>query len=140
VRFFLDENETSAVLPPLQAVFFEHEFKHAAELGFGGRTDTELITEVAELGFDAIITRDRNQLRNPAERQAYVDAGIHWIGHAEPAADGLLLIATISAAYLAAMPHVFEGLTNAVCPTAFHVKKFGLLPEQRLKVRPIKPA
>lgn len=140
MRFFLDENETSAVLPPLRAVFFDHEFKHAHELGFGGRTDTALIAEVAALGFDAIITRDRNQLRDPTERQAYVDAGIHWIGHSEPAADGLLLIATISAAYLAAMPHVLEELANVSCPTAFRVKKFGLEREQRLAVHPIKPA
>jgi hypothetical protein len=36
MRFFLDENETPAILPPLSTVFFHHEFRTAHDEGLSG--------------------------------------------------------------------------------------------------------
>ncbi|MER8183504.1 hypothetical protein [Kitasatospora sp. NPDC094015] len=138
MRFFLDENESPAVLQPLRAVYFQHDFRSADEESLRGTLDVELIHEVARRGFHAILTQDRNQLSNRDERQAYIDTGIHWIGHAEPDAGGLLLIATTAAAYLAAMPHIIDEIERASDAHSFHVRNVPLLAGQRMKVNRLK--
>lgn len=138
MRFFLDENETVAVLPPLRAVLFDHEFVPVEDLGFTGRDDKQLFPDVAALGFDAIITRDRNQLADPEERKSLMDNNLHWIGHREPAASGLLLVASISAAYLAALPHIIVELSAVSGPSAFHVSNLPIERGQRIKSRLLK--
>ncbi len=138
MRFFLDENESPAILHPLRAVYFQHEFSSADEESLRGTLDVELIHEVARRGFHAILTQDRNQLSNRDERQAYIDTGLHWIGHTEPDARGLLLIATTSAAYLAAMPHIINEIGQATDAHSFHVKNLPLEAGQRLRVNRLK--
>ncbi|SNS76317.1 hypothetical protein [Actinomadura mexicana] len=139
MRFFLDENETEAVLPPLRHVFFNHEFVSANEIGVRGFDDRDLFPTVAEHGFDAIITRDRRQLVDPAECRSLFDNGLHWIGHRDSGVGGLLLIATISAAYLAALPFILEEMAEAAEPTAFFVRNVPMMPSQRVKIKPLKP-
>lgn len=138
MKFFLDENETEAILPPLRTVFFDHEFVPASSLGTVGLDDQDLFPAVAEGGFDALITRDRNQLANPAERHSLHENGLHWIGHREPGCRGLLLIASITASYVAALPYIIEAMTSATEPTAFHVKNLGTQPGQRYRAHPLK--
>lgn len=126
MRFFLDENESPAILAPLRSVYFQHEFTSAEDEGLRGCLDPQLIAEVARRGFDAILTQDRNQLSDRDERQAYIDHGIHWIGHSVPDASGLLLIATTAAAYLSAMPHVVDRMSQATGAHSFHVRNIPL--------------
>lgn len=137
-RFFLDENESPAVLPPLRAVYFQHEFRSADEEGLRGALDPALIAEVAERGFDAIMTQDRNQLSNRDERRMYIETGLHWIGHSEPDASGLLLIATTAAAYLSAMPHIIDGMAEVTGAHSFHVRNIPLESGQRLRKNRLK--
>ncbi|MFE5853525.1 hypothetical protein ACFQ61_09975 [Streptomyces sp. NPDC056500] len=134
MKFFLDENETPAVLPPLQGVFYEHTFRSAHDEDLTGVLDIELIHKVSERGFDAIMTQDLNQLSNRAERAALIDTGIHWIGHRQPAADGLLYVVNSTAAYLAAMPHILTEISSVTGAHAFHVRNFPLQKAQRVNV------
>ncbi|WP_377271325.1 hypothetical protein [Peterkaempfera sp. SMS 1(5)a] len=138
MRFFLDENETPAVLPPLRMVFFDHEFRSADEEGLTGVLDPALIEEVSQRGFDAIMTQDRNQLSNREERDAFIKTGMHWVGHHQPDAEGLLYIVNSAAAYLAAMPHVLQRMAAITGAHSFHVKNLGLQAGQRLKVSRLK--
>lgn len=138
MKFFLDENESPAILEPLRAVYFQHEFRSAEQENLRGTLDVELIAAVHTRGFDAVLTQDRNQLRNREERQAYIDTGLHWIGHAEPDASGLILIASTAAAYLAAMPHIIEEMEQVTDAHAFHVRNLPLQLGQRLTVRRLK--
>lgn len=138
MRFFLDENESPAILPPLRAVYFHHEFRSAEEEGLRGALDPALIAEVGKRGFDAILTQDRNQLSNRDERGAYIATGLHWVGHREPDAEGALLIATTAAAYLSAMPHIIDQMAEVTGAHSFHVRNIPLESGQRVKVNRLK--
>ncbi|MFD1657014.1 hypothetical protein ACFSL4_01870 [Streptomyces caeni] len=137
MKFFLDENESPAVLAPLRAVFFRHEFMTAHDEGLRGTLDPDLIREVKGRGFDAIMTQDRNQLSNREERAAYIETGLHWIGHREPDASGLQLIAVTASAYLAAMPHILDALSEVTGAHSFRVVNFPLQSGQRVKINPL---
>lgn len=135
MRFFVDENETDAILPPLRATFLQHEFRGSKEEELGGIDDIPLFAIVAERGFDALITRDSNQLDDRDERRALIESGLHWIGHKQPGASGELGIALTSAAYMAAMPHIVSALPTVEQPHAFHVKGLASQEGQRVKIR-----
>lgn len=137
MKFFLDENESPAVLAPLRAVFFRHEFVTAHDEQLRGTLDPDLIREVKGRGFDAIMTQDRNQLSDRVERAAYIETGLHWIGHREPDASGLQLIAATASAYLAAMPHILDALSQVTGAHAFRVVNFPLQAGQRVKINPM---
>ncbi|MGW7195560.1 PIN-like domain-containing protein [Streptomyces chryseus] len=138
MKFFLDENETPAILAPLRGVFYEHTFQSAHDEGLTGVLDTELIHEVSQRGFDAIMTQDRNQLSNRSERTALIDTGLHWIGHRQPEAEGLLYVVNSSAAYLAAMPHILTEVSSVTGAHSFHVRNLPLLKGQRVTVSRLK--
>lgn len=135
MRFFVDENETDAILPPLRATFPHHTFAAAREEGLGGIDDLALFVQLAERSFDALITRDKNQLSDTDERAALIRSGLHWIGHREPEVTGQLLIASISAAYIASMPHIIDALPTVERPHSFHVTGVGVQIGQRVKIR-----
>jgi hypothetical protein len=111
VRFFLDENEPPLVARSLEAVFgTEHEFVSAHDRPNEYREvdDVELIARIAEHGFHAIITQDRNQLLDTDERHALFQAGIHWIGHRMNGVPSLAGVALTSATVLAGIGHVLD--------------------------------
>lgn len=138
MRFLLDENESPAVLPPLRIVLFDHEFVSAEEAGLRGVDDPVLFELAAQQGFDAIITKDHQQLHKLAEVRSLLDNDLHWIGHHEPAATGVRMIAAVSAAYLVALPHIVEELASVTEPTAFIVKGIPGERAQRYTPKPIK--
>ncbi|MFE9300503.1 hypothetical protein [Streptomyces sp. NPDC006856] len=138
MKFFLDENESPAILPPLQMVFYEHTFRSAHDEGLSGVLDTELIHTVSQMGYDAIMTQDSNQLSNRGERAALVETGLHWIGHKQPDAEGLLYVVNSTAAYLAAMPHILQEISNVTGAHSFHVRNLPLLKGQRVSVNRLK--
>lgn len=140
MRFFLDANETSAILPVLDQVYGStHVFRSASEEGLADVDDIPLFAELRKRRFDAIITRDKNQLKNTDERQALCNARLHWIGHIEPKVQGLEIISTLGAGYLAAFPHVLEGIQSAAGPTAFHVQGIPRQQGQRVRIKAIRP-
>lgn len=134
MRFFLDENETPAILEPLKTIFIGHEFRSAHDEGLSGELDPALIAEVSRRGFDAIMTQDRNQLADRTERAALIKHGLHWIGHRQPDAAGLLYIAISSAAYLTAMPYIIETMSEATGAHSFHVRNIPLQQGQRVHI------
>ncbi|MGS2588083.1 PIN-like domain-containing protein [Streptomyces hebeiensis] len=133
MRFFLDENETPTILDPLRGVFYDHEFRSADQELLRGTLDPELIREISSRGFDAIMTQDRNQLSNREERAALIETGLHWIGHHQPDAVGVLYIVNSAAAYLSAMPHIIKEISTASGAHSFHIRNLPLQAEQRVK-------
>lgn len=104
MRLFLDENESPALLPPLQTLYArQHEFRSAIDEQLLGTDDLALFTELRSRRFDAIITRDRAQL-SYEELDALLENNLHWIGHREPPLSGVAAIAMLGAAYFAALP------------------------------------
>ena len=57
VKFFLDENVSVGCLKPLEALYGEHEFRHAYKEGLGGTKDVPLLGMLSQQGYDAIITK-----------------------------------------------------------------------------------
>lgn len=136
----MDANETAIILPVLVEVYgAEHAFRTAYQEKLSGYDDIPLFEELRERRFDAIITRDKNQLRDPEERNALRAANLHWIGHQEPKVQGLEIISTLGAGYLAAFPHVLNGLDAAQGPTSFRVKAVPRLQRQRVTINLIGP-
>ncbi|UGU29876.1 hypothetical protein LT350_25485 [Mycolicibacterium smegmatis] len=140
MKFFLDANETSVILPVLTQVYgANHTFRSAIEERLTDFDDIPLFSELRKRDFDAIITRDKNQLRNPDERSALHREKLHWIGHVEPKVEGVEIFSTLGAGYLAAFPHVLDGIYTADGPTAFHIRGVPRLPGQRVRIRTIYP-
>jgi hypothetical protein len=104
-----------------------------------GLDDIPLIQELSARQFDALITRDKNQLSDPDERRALIDGRVHWIGHKEPG-PGLAGIASLVAGYISAFPHILDGLISARVITAFHVSRVPREVGQRVKIRPLRVA
>jgi len=140
LKFFLDANETSVILPVLNHVYgADHAFRSAADEGLTDVDDIPLFSELRKRRFDAIITRDKNQLKDRDERNALRTAKLHWIGHVEPKVEGVEIISTLGAGYLAAFPHVLEGIVAAKAPTAFHIRAVPRQQGQRVRIRTIAP-
>jgi PIN like domain len=134
VRFFLDENESEVILGPLRLLYDSHEFVVWSDEQLGGLDDVPLFEALAVRGFDALITRDKNQLSDKNERRALIEAGLHWIGHKEPEA-GLAGLASLTAGYISAFPHILEHLESRPPCTAFHVSRVPRESGQRLRIR-----
>lgn len=84
MRLYLDENFPPVVLVPLRSVYSDHEFRSWADEGLSATLNLDLFPELARREFDAIITRDRRQLKNPAERAALAASGLGLDGGQEP--------------------------------------------------------
>ena len=77
MKFFVDNNLSPRLLPTLTALLPDHEFTCALHEGLTAVNDILLFSELAQRGFNALITRDRNQLADTEERRALVDSGLH---------------------------------------------------------------
>lgn len=138
-EIFVDENLSPTLALPLNALFRSHEFRTSLDECLVGALDIPLFAELQTRGFNAIITKDSNQVvRKDVERRALYDNKIHWVGVAEPAARGLHLIATWTASITAALPHVLAVTDVAtVTPSWFSTKGVGVEARQRMSSGPL---
>lgn len=139
MKFFIDENLPPSLALPLGVLFYRDEFRTFQDEGLGGALDIPLFAELHNRGFNAIITKDSNQVvHNDAERRALHDRKIHWVGVKEPACGGLHLIATWTANITAALPHVLAKISDqALDPSWFSVIGVGVEERQRLHSGPL---
>lgn len=135
MRFLLDENELPAILEPLQYIYKDHHFEWAPREFGSGTLDIPLFERMRERGYDALITRDRNQLANPAERRALAYNRIHWIGHRTPSESGVRLLSSLTATYVAAFPHILGALNNESESVTLHIKNLPQSPSQWVQKR-----
>jgi hypothetical protein len=77
VKFFLDHNLSPRLIKPLVTIHPKHSFGCALEEGLTATEDIPLFAELADRQFEAIITRDRNQLSDPEECAALQASGLH---------------------------------------------------------------
>lgn len=119
--FAIDENETTALGHSMSFVVPDHQFVHVLDIGLGGTKDIPLYEALSAKGITALITRDSNQLKDPAERQAIINSGLHWIGHKSPRGSGGQLIGRLMARYSTAMPYIVGAIDQLDAPAAFRV-------------------
>lgn len=137
MKFAIDANESPILADLWVKLFPSHQFIHVRELGLESATDIELFEALSCEGFDALVTRDKNQLRVAEELGALQASGLSWIGHKEVAGRGLAGVRPIVAAYALALPHIIEALDEAGEPLQFTVTKVPGSASQRLKARRI---
>lgn len=132
MKFFVDENVNAGCLDPLRTTYRAHEFRYAFDEGLSSTNDIPLFQMLAKRRYDAIITKDRQQLRNDDERRALFDAGLHWIGHNAKDHDGLMGIAIETATVTAGLIYVLNDWRPQ--PHAYRVKGVETQISQRLRI------
>ena len=133
MKFLIDENVNTAVVSVLRVTFTEHGFSTVLEQSWSGLEDVPLFKAMVSGQFDVLVTRDRDQLRDKSERSALRDCGLHWMGVTAPRYSGVKGMALETAAIVAGLPYVLEGLPTHAEPTAFHIRGIPSEPSQRLK-------
>ncbi|MFL6121628.1 hypothetical protein [Actinophytocola sp.] len=134
MKFFLDNNLSPRLVAPVTALLHGHSCCCARDEGLTAVDDVPLFAELTTRRFDAIITRDRNQLSDHAERQALIDSGLHWLGAKDAQVGGLkgisLDCASITIGRAIVLPELLSG--------GQHAFTFRALPHQReQRVKPV---
>lgn len=137
MKFVVDANESPAVVDFFKLMFPGHTFAHVADLNLQHEEDIVLFEALPDLGVDAFITRDRNQLRRSHEIAALKKSRLSWIGHKEPPGRGGEAIRPVVAAYALALPHIFTAMEEAGEPLMFTVRRLPQGASQRLEARRI---
>ncbi|MBT0567824.1 hypothetical protein [Williamsia sp. CHRR-6] len=135
MKFFLDENINDGCLAPPRAVYRDHEFRHAHDEGLAGEQDVPLFGKLQEQKYDAILTKDRNQLTNPEERRALFDSGLHWIGHVAKGFKGLMNLTMETATVTAGLIYVLNDWKRE--PHSYQLRGIPNEPGRRVKVRAV---
>ena len=133
MKVYLDENLPPFVARPLAVVYQEHTFATFEDEELQGVLDIPLMRTLRERGFDAIVTKDRNQLKDPEERRAVAESGLRWIGVADKKLKGLEQIAITVSTLIAGMRFVFTHEPEGPTSYALHTVPIG--ETQRVKIR-----
>lgn len=126
MKFFVDHNLSPTLIGTVSPMHPDHDFRCARDESLMAEHDIPLFTKLTHRRFDAIITRDGNQLVDPDEMQALVNSGLHWLGISPAKGKGLLGIALDSAA-------ITVGLTMVLPDLERHQSavRFRAIPHQR---------
>jgi PIN like domain len=111
MRLLLDEDVPQPLLRLLQHLLRGHEVEHVSSVGWKGKKDRPLYRDAAEKGFNAILTNDISQFKDPTECRAIQRSGLHHISY--ELEDGLDGLAMASAAICAAIRPVIAALETA---------------------------
>jgi hypothetical protein len=137
VKFLVDENVNVTAVDALRSIFGEHAFATVRDEQWLGLLDVPLFEAMHSSGFHAIVTRNLEQPRDADERSALRRLGIHWVGLSSPKFGGLKGLALETAAIVAGLPYVLEGVDGSARPTAFHVRSVPSEATQRIKTETI---
>lgn len=133
MKVYLDENLPPFVAQPLAVVYSNHDFATCDDEGLRGVEDIPLLRTLRERGFDAIVTRDRAQLKDPFERNAVAESGLRWIGVADKKLKGLEQITITVSTLIAGMRFVFDHVPDG--PTSYALSTVPHTELQRVKIR-----
>ena len=84
MKLLLDENVPVQALDVLRRTLRGHDVDHVERLarkarGWKGKKDAQLLPDAAAAGYDALVTKDANQLDDPVETRLIKRAGIHHV-------------------------------------------------------------
>jgi hypothetical protein len=131
MRVLIDEDTPIQVVGPLKHLLRRHLIDHVAEKGWKGKKDRFLLRDAKNAGYDVIITRDHNQLSDPAECTAIKRSGLHHVTYSQKR-EGMAGLALAIGAVIAAMPLVMAELERADSQRLVRIA--GLEPARRYKV------
>lgn len=116
MKLLLDENVPVQALPVLQRTLRGHQVDHVDRLDrrgtrWKGKKDRQLLPDAASAGYEALVTKDANQLADPTETRLIRQARIHHIRFQQD--DGVAGYARAVGALVAAMTDVVAELEAA---------------------------
>lgn len=135
MKIYLDENMPPFAAQPLAQVYPSHSFQTPDNEQLRGVDDIPLMSTLGERGFDAIVTRDRAQLKDPNEREAVADSGLRWIGVPNKKLHGLEQVTITVSTLIAGLRFVFEYTPSG--PTSYQLLSIPHTETQRIKIRDI---
>lgn len=83
MRVLIDEDTAVQLLEPLQHLLPRHTVNHVGMIRWKGKKDRSVLNDARNAGYDAFITRDRNQFSDPAECAAIKKSQLHHIRYAQ---------------------------------------------------------
>lgn len=131
MRVLIDEDTAVQVLGPLQHLLRNHTVEHVALINWKGKKDRNVLADARRRGYDAFMTRDRNQLNDPAECDAIKKSQLHHIRYAQRR-EGMTGLGLALGAIIAAMPMVVLELEQADGQRLVHIA--GLDPGRRFEM------
>jgi hypothetical protein len=131
VKFYLDENFPPGILDTIALIYGDHEFRSWKDEGLESMLDVPLFGTLKDRGFDALVTRDRQQLRKTDERQALRDSELVWIGLRDLKLKGTAKLATTTASLIAGLGHVIDD--SRIAPVGYLINNVPHQPSQRIK-------
>jgi len=136
MRVLIDEDTAVQLVDPLRHLLRGQEVDHVSQIKWKGKKDHRMLQDARQAGYDVIITRDRNQLSDPAECDAIKKSGLHHVRYAQRR-HGMEGLALALGAIIAAMPMVMADLEQAGGQRLVHIT--GLDPSRRYELTdPIK--
>ena len=112
MRVLLDENVPFPATAVLRQTLRAHQVFHVEDLGWKGKKDRFLLADASNEGFHAIVTRDLDQLSDPAEITAIKKSGLHHVRFVQ-GSGGLADYARAVGSVVAAMYDVMLDLAEA---------------------------
>lgn len=119
-HFYIDENLSPTIAPPLLNLYRRHRFTTSQRAGLLGWDDPDLFPELSSRQIDVIVTLDVGQLENNEERGSLRSAGLHWIGVPTLPDAGSRLIAQQLAVIAPAVADVTQNWLGV--PTAYWLR------------------
>jgi predicted nuclease of predicted toxin-antitoxin system len=135
VKFFIDHNLSPRLISTIAVLHPDNTYACARDEGLNAMDDIPLFGELAKRKFNAIITRDSNQLTNTVEREALIESGLHWLGVSDTKAGALRGLALDSAAITIGLTLVLPELTGE--QRAYRFKAVPHQAEQRVRQIPL---
>lgn len=135
MKVYLDENMPPFAAQPLAQVYPSHEFRTPDDENLRGVEDIPLMSTLREHGFEAIITRDRAQLKDVDERRAVAESGLRWIGVPTKNLKGLEQVTVTVSTLIVGLRFVFEH--QPTVPTSYQLKSIPHTESQRIAIRDI---
>jgi predicted nuclease of predicted toxin-antitoxin system len=111
VKILLDENVPIQTLDLLSRVLRGHEVDHVDRIRWKGKKDSFLLPDAASAGYDVLVTKDSNQLEDPAECRLIRRSKIHHVRFRQ--GEGIRGLGAAVASVIVAMPQVVTELEAA---------------------------
>jgi hypothetical protein len=119
------------LLEPLRHLLRRHTVDHIAAIRWKGKKDRSVLADARKAGYNVIITRDHNQLSDPAECDAIKRSQLHHVRYAQRR-EGMVGLGLALGAIIAAMPMVMDELEQAEGQRLVHI--VGLEPSRRFEM------
>ncbi|MGI8415096.1 MAG: DUF5615 family PIN-like protein [Nakamurella sp.] len=112
MRILLDQDSPVQLIEPLRRTLVTHSVDHVDQIGWGGKSDRNVLKDAAAAGYDVFVTNDSAQLDDPDETTSIRKSKLHHVRYTQrhPGVRGLALAL---ASVISAMPDLVAELEGS---------------------------